>query len=299
MKFRPFVLFALLCVMMTIPIAENFGQDKQEEEVIIYRVKTRDGNEFVGQITLEDDEKLVLLTEKFGEVTIRKSDILIRERIQSGQVKDGKLWFDNPQATRYFFSPNGYGLKPGESYYQNVWIFFNQFSFGITENFSMSAGIVPLFLFAGAPTPVWLNPKFSVPVVKDKYNVGAGALVGTVLGGGGAFGILYGVNTYGNKDKNITLGLGWGFSDGEIASSPTITLGGMVRTGPRGYFLTENYLISTGFETFGLLSMGGRRIIGDVGLDYGLVLPISGDFDGFFAIPWLGITVPMGRKSRL
>jgi hypothetical protein len=283
---------------MTIPITETFGQDNQEES-LIYRIKTRDGNEFVGQITLEDDEKLVLLTEKFGEVTIRKTDILVRELIQSGQVKDGKLWFDNPQATRYFFAPNGYGLRSGESYYQNVWIFFNQFSFGITENFSMSAGIVPLFLFAGAPTPVWLNPKFSVPVVKDIYNVGAGALLGTVIGGGGAFGILYGVNTFGNKDKNITLGLGWGFSDGEIASSPTITLGGMIRTGPRGYFLTENYIISTGFETFGLMSFGGRRIIGDVGLDYGIVLPLSGNFDGFIGIPWLGITVPMGKKSRL
>lgn len=260
MASKPLIIFALLLALIVLPISENFGQDRQDEEVTVYRVKTRDGNEFVGQITLEDDEKLVLLTEKFGEVTIRKSDILIRELIKSGQVKDGKLWFDNPQATRYFFSPNGYGLKPGESYYQNVWIFFNQFSFGITENFSMSSGIVPLFLFAGAPTPVWLNSKFSVPVVKDKYNVGAGALLGTVIGGGGAFGILYGVNIFGNKDKNITLGLGWGFLDGEIASSPTVTLGGMIRTGPSGYFLTENSIICSGFETFGLMSLGGGEI---------------------------------------
>ncbi|PSL01414.1 DUF1292 domain-containing protein [Cecembia rubra] len=295
MKIKSMVIFWLLLSFILLPVTENYGQDYQEE-IQIYRVKTRDGNEFIGQITQEDDEKLVIATEKFGNVTIRKTDVLTRELINSGQMKDGKLWFENPQSTRYFFSPNGYGLKPGESYYQNVWIFFNQFSFGITENFSMSAGIVPLFLFAGAPTPVWLNPKFSIPVVKDKYNVGAGALLGTVIGGGGAFGILYGVNTFGNRDKNITLGLGWGFSDGEIANSPTITLGGMIRTGPRGYFLTENYIINTGFETFGMLSFGGRRIIGDVGLDYGLILPISGNFDSFIAVPWLGLTVPLRKK---
>ncbi|MGY6742060.1 MAG: hypothetical protein ACXIUQ_04925 [Cecembia sp.] len=290
--FFAFLFLGLLILPFTVTIAQEV-----QDEILTYRIKTKDGNEFIGQIILEDEEKIVLETEKFGEISIRKSDIQSRTLLSSSQVVNGQLWFENPQATRYFFSPNGYGIKPGETYYQNVWVFFNQFTFGITENFSFSAGMVPLFLFAGAPTPVWLNPKFSIPVVKDKYNVGAGALLGTVIGGGGAFGVLYGVNTIGNRDKNFTLGLGWGFSDGRIASSPTVSLSGMVRTGPKGYFLTENYIISTGFDTFGLLSLGGRRLISNVGLDYGLIIPIMTLGDGFFfAVPWLGFTVPIGKK---
>ncbi len=31
-------------------------------------------------------------------------------------------------------------------------------------------------------TPIWVIPKVSVPVVKDKFNIGAGALVGYVVG---------------------------------------------------------------------------------------------------------------------
>lgn len=295
MKKSTFLFTTLLMAFCFLPERVVFAQDNQEE-IPIFLIKVIDGNEFIGQIIDEDDEKIILLTEKFGEITIKKLDIQRRTLVSGKQVVDGELWFENPQATRYFFAPNGYGIQPGESYYQNVWIFFNQFTFGVSENFSISAGLVPLFLFAGAPTPIWINPKVSIPVVRDKYNIGAGALVGTVLGGGGAFGVLYGVNTFGNKDKNITLGLGWGFSDGQIASSPTITLSGMVRTGPKGYFLTENYIISTGFETFGLISLGGRRLINNVGLDYGLIIPVNSFADGFFAVPWLGLTVPLGKN---
>lgn len=114
-----------------------------------------------------------------------------------------------------------------------------------------------------------------MPVIKDKYNVGAGALLGTVIGEGSSFGILYGVNTFGNKDKNVTIGLGWGFSDGEIATSPTVSVSGMYRTGAKGYLLTENYFISTGSETLGIISFGGRRIIQSVGLDFGLLVPFT------------------------
>jgi hypothetical protein len=295
MKKKIILLLGFLLTIFLIPEKSLMAQDIREESQIT-RILTRDGNEFIGTILREDDELIIFLTEKFGEITIKKIDIQKREIIKESQLVKGKVWFDNPQATRYFFAPNGYGLKPGESYYQNVWLFFNQFSFGITENFSFSAGIIPLFLFAGAPTPVWLNPKLSVPVVKDKYNVGVGALVGTTIGEGGSFGILYGVNTFGNKDKNLTIGLGWGLSNGDVAKSPTITISGMIRTGPRGYFLTENYIINTGSDSFGMLSFGGRRIISRVGLDYGLIIPLVG-FEGiFFGIPWLGFTIPMGKN---
>jgi hypothetical protein len=179
-----------------------------------------------------------------------------------------------------------------------VWVLFNQASVGVTDNFSVGAGMMPLFLFAGAPTPVWFTPKLSFPVVKDRVNVGAGALVGTVIGGGetfnGSAGLLYGLSTFGSRDKNMTIGLGYGFAEGEIASTPVLTVSGMLRTGPRGYLLTENYLIRAGDQTVGLLMVGGRRIIQKAGLDFGLVIP-TGTGESFMALPWLGLTIPFGN----
>lgn len=261
-------------------------------------IETMDGNEFLGEIKKEDSSVIVLKTDKFGEVTIARKDIKSLEKVAAQQMKDGKFWFANPQSTRYFWSPNGYGLKKGEGYYQNIWVLWNQFAYGVTNNFSIGGGMIPLFLFGGGPTPVFLTPKFSIPIDKDKFNIGAGALLGTVLGESETgFGILYGLSTLGSPDNNVTFGLGYGFAGGEWASSPMINLNGMFRVSSRGYFITENYFINLGDGGIAIITLGGRWIIKKAALDFGLVIPAGSDIEAFVAIPWLGFTVPFGKTN--
>ena len=129
--------------------------------------------------------------------------------------------------------------------------------------------------------------------------MGLGALAGAVIGTeDSSFGILYGSTTFGSKDKNLSIGLGYGFAGGEWAGGPAINVSGMLRTGPRGYLLMENYYIGFGEEKLALLSFGGRRIIKKISLDFGGFIPITNDNDiPFLIIPWLGITVPIGKKQ--
>jgi hypothetical protein len=287
------VLAFLFIFIFTLSVNSQTAND-----TTLVNIETVDGNEFNGQIVNEDSLKIVLKTEKFGEISIFRSDIKHREIIEVQQIKDGKYWFPNPQSTRYFWSPNGYGLKKGEGYYQNIWVLWNQFSYGLTNNFSVGGGIIPLFLFAGSPTPVFLTAKFSVPVVENKFNIGAGAIVGTILGEEETgFGILYGLSTFGTPDNNVTVGMGYGFAGGEWAKSPMINVNGMFRVSSRGYFITENYIISAGGEGVVIISLGGRSIIKKAALDYGIFLPLSTDLDGFIALPWLGFTVPFGKTD--
>ena len=289
---------SLLLLPMLFLYICSWGQ-MTKDTTILYRVETVDGNEYIGTLVSQDADNIVLKTEQLGNITLRKINIKKMAPIEGDQMKDGVLWFDNPQATRYFWQPNGYGLKKGEGYYQNVWIFFNQFSYGVTDNFSIGAGIVPLFLFAGASTPVWINPKFSIPVVKDKFNVGLGGMLGTVIGESNAgFGFVYGTSTVGNKNSNMSLGLGYGYAGGDWANAPLISLSGMWRTGQRGYLLTENFYLSTVDGDVLLLSFGGRRLIKNAGLDFGLIFPAISE-SSFFAIPWLGITIPFGNRPSL
>jgi hypothetical protein len=174
----------------------------------LVQIETLDGNQFIGKLTNEDSEKLVIVTDNLGEIVIKLSDIKSRKAIHSSQIKKGEFWFDNPQSTRYFWSPNGYGLKKGEGYYQNVWVLWNQVAVGINDYFSISGTIIPLFLFGGTATPVFISPKISIPIEKNKFNLGAGALLGTVLGESDtSFGIVYGVSTLGLLI--ITSALGW------------------------------------------------------------------------------------------
>lgn len=263
----------------------------------LVRIETIDGNEFTGEIVGQDSLKIYLKTHNLGEIGILKSDIKVQQEIKVQQIKDGKVWFENPQSSRYFWAPNAYGLNKGEGYYQNILVMWNQVSYGITDNFTLGGGIIPLFLFAGASTPVFILPKISIPVQKDKFNISAGALIGTIIGEAETtFGILYGNTTVGTRDNNVTFGLGYGFAGDEWASSPMINISGMFRLSSRGYFITENYYVNTGGSGTAIISLGGRWIIKKAALDFGLFLPVA-DAESFIAIPWLGFTVPFGNTN--
>ena len=280
--------------LISIPVLSK-AQNNQDS--IKSRIETKDGNEYIGIIKEHLADKIRIKTEKLGEITILTADIKTISEVSQANFKNGTYWLDNPQSTRYFWAPNGYNLKQGEGYYQNVWVLFNQAVYGITNHFSAGIGTVPLFLFASPYTPAWITAKFSIPVVENKFNLGAGALMGTVIGESNTgFGILYGIATFGSKDQNLNIGLGWGYADGEIASNPTVNISGMIRTGAKGYFITENYFIGTPDNFIVLMSLGGRRIIKHTGLDFGAFIPLGKDVDSFIAIPWLGLTIPFGTK---
>jgi len=284
-----------LFFLISLPILCN-AQSTQDSTK--YQIETIDGNEYIGIILNQTPEVIRIKTEKIGEISIPQSQIKRISRLSAIQSKDGTYWLDNPQSTRYFWAPNAYSLKQGEGYYQNVWILFNQAVYGITNHFSAGVGVVPTFLFAGASTPAWITAKFSVPVVENKFNLGVGALMGTVIGESNTgFGILYGITTFGSKDKNLNIGLGWGYAGGKMASNPTVNISGMIRTGAKGYFITENYFIGTPDNFIVMMMFGGRRIIKHTGLDFGAMIPLGGDIGSFVAIPWLGLTIPFGTKS--
>ena len=284
-----FILTMTLLLTVFTVLAQNRPQSQT------YHLETRDGNTYIGQVVSKDSVKVLFKSDKLGEISLLHSDIIRMAPMDTDQMKQDHYWIENPQSTRYFFSPNGYGLKKGEGYYQNIWVLVNSFAIGVSNHVSLGAGVIPLFLFAGAPTPAWITAKVSVPVSKNRFNLGAGLMAGGVTGvSGGTFAILYGIATIGSKDVNLSLGAGYGMAGESGSGAPMINLNGMWRVGPRGYLLTENYYFSNGSSGSMMLSFGGRTIIREAGLDYGLFFPLV-EGAGIVAVPWLGITIPIGK----
>ena len=276
------------CLGQYVPASESEQQDSTTKLVLI---TLKDKSEIIGEILSENSEEVVVKTTNLGTITIKWSNISSITDVKKENItKTGQYYEYNLQSTRYFFGPNGFGLKEGEGYYQNVWIFYNQISYGFTDYFTMGLGTVPLFLFAGAPSPVWITPKFSIPIKKDAVNIGAGALLGTVIGEDDAsFGIGYGNLTLGNRNHNLSVSVGYGMLGGEWSDTPAITVSAMTRVSRRTYLITENYFVSD----VQVLSFGGRSFAGKVGIDYGLVIPLGTGL--FIGIPWVGISVPFGN----
>jgi hypothetical protein len=283
----------ITCFLFILTIA-SLAQNPSD--TIIWRIETVDGNEFVGKIIQKDAQSITIASTIYGEINLLSTYIKQMEPVNEAQLKNNELWTENPQSTRYFWAPNGYGLRKQEGYFQNTWVLFNQASYGFSDHISVGLGMIPLFLFAGTPTPIWITPKFSIPLVKDVINVGGGVLVGTLIGEtSDPVGLAYGVATAGNRDANITFGMGYGFVGSDFGETPVFTLSGMVRVSRKGYLLTENYLISAEGESFTLLSLGGRTVWPKVSVDYGLLIPIISEMDGLIALPWLSFVVPFGK----
>ncbi len=291
MKKSIFVLvFFLLCFFYQ---TELSARETSEEKLV--RIEMKDGSEFMGTLVGETEAEVVIRTEKLVLMTIKKDGIKSMKEIPPEHIVRGEYWAPNPQSGRHFWSPTGYGLKAGEGYYQNLWVLFNQVSYGISDNFTIGVGIIPLFLFGVevSYTPIWITPKFSVPLKKELINLGGGAIIANIPGDFGIFGIAYGLTTFGDRDRNLSIGLGWGFADGEFAEHPMINISWMIRTGKRGYLVSENYFFSAGNENVLILSLGGRTLWNRFSLDYGLFRPFSKYWPSeFIAFPWLGFVIP-------
>ncbi len=276
-------------------------------------IETIDGNDFMGTLIYTDSVLVRIKTEKLGELSIKKIDIKVIESIQEIQVHGGAYWYENPNAGRYLFAPSAYNLREGEGYYQNIWVFMNQVSYGFTDYFTCGIGIVPLFLFGSESaqySPMWVTPKFMFGKGDRKFNFSAGAIAFFVPFGGdetrGTAGILYGLGTYGNRNNNLSIGLGWGFvrsqGDGLWGKRPTVNISGMYRLSKSSYLVTENWFTAFGEGDFvsnvNVISGAYRYAGKHASIDLGLFSPISYENDGFFALPWLGVTLPFGKSLR-
>ncbi|MCC7466087.1 MAG: hypothetical protein IT261_07455 [Saprospiraceae bacterium] len=281
---------------------KRFGQAfENADSSQLWQIVTLDGNLYVGNILAKSEEKINLRTKALGDIEIPLPQIREVQLAKKTQIVEGEFWYESPHNTRYFWSPSGYGLRKGEGYYQTTWVVFNQVSYGFTDYFTLGAGILPTFFFGGSGFPFWITPKLSVPLVKDKLNLGAGVLYFNGIGdfsGSGGLGLGYGVLTAGSRDRNFTLGMGYGFAEGEWTRSPVINASGMYRVSKRFFLLTENYVIPVRSEetTYGIVSAGGRFGGRGIAVDFGLFAPLGGGSGFEFALPWLGINVPFGRK---
>lgn len=297
------IAFSLTLITLLFLQSVPLRAQEKNDTTVVYQVETTDGNVFAGRIISKDDKMIVFKTENLGLIHIPFKNVKSLKEVKKQNLVEGELWPENPHASRYFYSPNGYGLKKGEGYYQNTWVLFNQLSYGITSNFSMGAGLIPIFLFGADGAAFWFTPKLSFPIKKDKLNIGAGAIMGTYLDKNSTdnlwTGMAYGVSTFGSIDRNFTAGAGFAFAGGEWASTPVFSLGGVIRTGKHHYLLTENYFFVGKEVTAAMIWLGGRFASRHLAIDYGGIIPVSANMSRLIIIPWLSITVPFGVKQKV
>lgn len=269
---RSLGILALLCFALwfsptTVVLAQQTDSTQaQTSPPQRWLIETKDGSVFQGVYLGQSEAGIRLLTESAGEVLIPMSAVKNFRILNDQNFKNGEYWFENPNATRYLFSPSAYNLRKGEAYYQNTYIVINSFNYGVTDRFTIGAGFELISTFSGTPI-FFITPKYSFPI-SENWNAGAGILYANAAGFDEEFsglGVGYGIVTYGSRDNNVTLGAGFGYVNGEASGQPVINLSGMRRVRRKIALVTENWFVPTdgyyGVYSYGLRFMGEKITI--------------------------------------
>ena len=220
-----------------------------------------DGSTLQGRI-IEATPTSIRFRSAIGDSDIARASIRSMRTVHVARSRDGEVWPEDPSRTRLFFAPTGRTLRHDEKYFSDAYIFFPSFQVGVTDAFTLGAGMSIIPGLGFDEQLYYLTPKLGV-VSGPNLNISVGALV---AGAGRAssnspFGIAYGVATFGGEDANITTGAGVAYSRGNTDKSALIMVGGTNRLSRGIALVSENYLY-TGNRSSALLS-GGVRFIGE------------------------------------
>lgn len=258
----------------------------------LYEIRLIDGSVLIGRVLSVSGDRIVVTTAGGARVELVRSQI--REaRTAEGRVVRGEFWQEDPNLSRLFFTSTGRALEAGRTYLGTYLIVLPFVAVGATDWLTLGVGAPVLF---GEFEPFYLAPKVQI-VDTDRVALAAGALHFLFRNDGSDVdedvGILYGVGTFGDDDRALTLGVGFGYAGSDFSSQPVGMIGGEVRASRRIKWLTENYFLpgETGAAFSGGVRLLGERFSADVG-----IAAVAEEGDVWCCLPLLGVAYAFGGR---
>jgi len=256
------------------------------DSTVVQIIRLHDGTVLNGTIVAIQADS-IMFQSAVGLVSVPIANISEIKDIPKSSIVSGEYWFPNPNRTRLFLGPTGYMLGAGEGYFQDIYIFFVGGAVGITDWFSIGGGIS---LIPGSDDQLYyLTPKIGFELSKNVH-VAAGTLLMSITSESEKVGIHYAVGTYGSPDNNLTGGIGYAFSGGDIADQPIFAIGGQLRASRSVAFVTENWIVP-GDELTGIISFGVRFFGENISADLALLRSTEMTGEGFPFIPYVDFVV--------
>lgn len=282
----------LACVVAAAPArAQRVALDSVSvaDTAVRHVVRLRDGSSLVGRILVVTPDSIRLRLAQ-GEVTLARSGIAQVRQVPRTSIRNGVYWFENPHSTRLLFSSTAFPLEKGTGYYSNTWLFMHTFAAGLTDRFTLGGGGTTIPGIAFSENLFYLLPKYTV-VNAGRTRLALGALLGffpfnsDVEDQATAGGLLYAVGTTGSRDSNLSLGVAWGYAEGELTKNPGAMIGGQARINRRISLISENWVLPIEGDTEGVVSYGLRFLGEAISVDLAWVAVLG---EGGSAAPWLG-----------
>ncbi len=283
---------AILCLASAagLSVAQAPGQDDPPDEVRLILI---DGQQFVGTVSSETEERLVFVTRSGIEFTLRKAQIEDISPLNGRGISRM-----DPNRSRILFAPTARSLPRKSGYLADYELLFPFVAYGPGAGISLAAGFSLIPGLGGQI--VYAAPKFTF-YEREKGAVAAGLLAFTYVGKDAEdispLGLVYGVGTIGPPHASLSLGLAVGWSEGDFMDRPAFMAGGNHQLSDNVALISENYLIGDADSYHAIVSAGvrffGDRITVDLAF---LTSPEILDEEGWPLIPWVGFAYNFGPK---
>ena len=251
------------------------------------KVVFEDETVITGRLQLVTVDSVGILTP--GGVFIAAPEQKIRElRHTRLHLLDGRFYRADPNDTRLFFAPTARGLRRGEGYFADYWIFFPTVAVGMTDFLGVGAGVS---ILPGADSQLlYVAPKISIRPA-ESFSV-AGGFLHLGIPDAGDLTLGYGVFTVGTSQGALTGGFGVPLTD--ESDEFIFLVGGEVQTSNGTKLITENWFPSQGDA---ILSLGVRFFGESLSADLAFITTKSlvENSNGWPFIPWVDFGVSFGR----
>lgn len=292
MKLSPFI-FLLLFLFGTFRI---IAQEPTEDSSQLLLVEMQDGSRFIGTVQTSTITHLILETSNAGKVSLLRTAIKSMEEIELAEVINDDLWKPRGGTSRTFLSPTAYSLERGEGFYQNWMLGIQQVAYGITDYFTveLTFELFSLLIDEGNLPTTMLAPKFSFPVFEDKWNIGVVAQLIHVPQGKKVVDLtfIHGVNTFGSRDRNFSIGMGYGIYESQFIPDPLLYLSGNYRTGRRFALHAEAYFLPVQDNPTASFMLGGRYLGKKTNWDFTFIGALVDQKAQLTPIPIIGFQIP-------
>ena len=304
--FTSTLIIMFFCLLLS---TETFAQieldDNQSSESKAVILTLNDGSVVYGYLSARSDDQVTVTSVSLGSLIIPISEIqgITYVDVKNLETDKNGIFLDYHNSTRNFVFPTGYNLRKGQSYYENIYVFLNSFSYGVTNNITVTGSFELASLLFASDTPLmFLSAKFGVPIANEKA---AFAISTSYLfipnDQGSNLVFVTGSFTLGSRNNNVTLGVGAGinFSNGLNDEVVPLSLSTMQRVSNKISLISENWIfIEDDFgNTSGILSAGIRIHFKDNkgAFNVGLYRPLRDDGFGFIAAPLVSAAITIGR----
>lgn len=284
-------------------------------EGTLVRITLADGQLLRGVLVRSEAEQVVVRVGEAGEVAVSRAVMKTLEAERHAEVrKGGELWFQDPNRTRYLYSPSAVMLRKGEGYFSQKELLFSSVAYGVTDNVTLVAGtMVPAWF---APDGQGINFIGGVKVggeVAENLHLAAGAeslVLPAANTGGAGVGFVFGTATYEWPTLQLSLSAGRPFLLGGAAGwVPQVIFvpSASWRVAKNVSLVTENWVMPFQQRTLGwdstsqqpitrndgftLLNSLAARFFGEQwSADVGLIRMQTHDYVVPVPIPWLDFT---------